>query len=411
MKPIISDAPGLRWRKRRSGAWEARWIARGDLVKRGFRPVTQWLWQDGIDKLDDATADYIRDQCRRLQNDMLAFSRGARAEPAEFNGSVASLIDVYRSDPDSPYHALRYITRTRYDVRLNRLRRTVGERALSALTFRDFKNWYERVRFPEGKDGPDRVSVAHAIIAIWRTVVRFGAVLELKHCERIAMVLSKMQFGMARPRTQELTAGMAADIIRAAHEVGRPSIALAQALQFELTLRQKDVIGEWIPISEPGISEYTGRGVKWLRGMNWNEISPDLIIRHPISKSRQGKIAEFDFKLYPMVIAEIGRIPVEARSGAVVKDEDSGMPYRYYKFRENWRTIAEAAGVPTAVKNMDSRAGGITETTEATGGDLEAARHQAGHSDVRTTQRYSRGAKRRVAAVAVLRTEFRGKEK
>ncbi|MER2251489.1 hypothetical protein ABS772_16340 [Methylorubrum podarium] len=31
----------------------------------------------------------------------------------------------------------------------------------------------------------------------------------------------------------------------AAHEVGRPSIALAVTLQFDLGLRQKDVIGEW----------------------------------------------------------------------------------------------------------------------------------------------------------------------
>jgi hypothetical protein len=34
--------------------------------------------------------------------------------------------------------------------------------------------------------------------------------------------------------------------------MGWHSIALAQAIQFDCALRQKDVIGEWVPESEPG---------------------------------------------------------------------------------------------------------------------------------------------------------------
>jgi hypothetical protein len=49
---------------------------------------------------------------------------------------------------------------------------------------------------------------------------------------------------------------------------GMPSIQLAQALQFELCLRQKDVIGEWVPVAEPGMSSVTYHGRKWLCGLS-----------------------------------------------------------------------------------------------------------------------------------------------
>ena len=39
-------------------------------------------------------------------------------------------------------------------------------------------------------------------------------------------------------------------IVEKAHEMRRDSIALAQAIQFETGLSQKDVIGEWVPESE-----------------------------------------------------------------------------------------------------------------------------------------------------------------
>jgi len=67
--------------------------------------------------------------------------------------------------------------------------------------------------------------------------------------------LSKMRFAMPQPRKERLTSAQANAIRAKAHEMGRPSIALAQAFQFELMLRQKDVIGEYVPIAEAGISD------------------------------------------------------------------------------------------------------------------------------------------------------------
>ena len=42
-KPEELKTPGLKWRERVDG-WTAYWVARGDIVARGFMPKTQYLW-------------------------------------------------------------------------------------------------------------------------------------------------------------------------------------------------------------------------------------------------------------------------------------------------------------------------------------------------------------------------------
>jgi hypothetical protein len=55
---------------------------------------------------------------------------------------------------------------------------------------------------------------------------------------------------------------------------------------------------------------------------------------------------------------------------------------------------------------MDSRAGGITEASDA-GAPLEHIRHAATHSDIQTTQGYSRGAADKTANVLEMRALHR----
>lgn len=75
-----------------------------------------------------------------------------------------------------------------------------------------------------------------------------------------------------------------------------------------------------------------------------------------------------------------------------------------------WRMIATEAGVPKKVRNMDSRAGAITEATDA-GAELEHIRHAATHSDIAMTQRYSRGESGKAEEVARKRNEHRNKSR
>jgi site-specific recombinase XerD len=90
--------------------------------------------------------------------------------------------------------------------------------------------------------------------------------------------------------------------------------------------------------------------------------------------------------------------------------EITGLPYSTAEFRRKWRLVADKAGLPKAVKNMDSRSGAISEATDA-GIDLEHIRHAATHSDIAMTQRYSRGSEDKVANVQRLRLAHRNKPK
>ena len=78
----------------------------------------------------------------------------------------------------------------------------------------------------------------------------------------------------------------AEQIITRANEVGMHSIALAQAFQIDCGLKQKDLIGEYLPLSDPADGAIYG-DEKWARGIVWEEITPgpsgDFMLRHVTS--------------------------------------------------------------------------------------------------------------------------------
>lgn len=402
-------APGLRWRERKDGTLIALWIARSDLTKKGFRPSSARLWSGK--KVDEATRRWISDECDRMTAQMKAWAVAGKFEARQWNGTLGALIDLYQTDPHSSYRKVRPSTRAGYDHDLAVLARSVGHATLTAITGRAISEWHALWRQPAESGGKPRVRRAHGLVTMLRMLasygVAFGEDAVQTACLRLKAILENLRFETAPPRSGELTAEMAAAVIAAAHAQGRPSIALAQAMQFELALRQKDVIGEWVDMNEPGLSAVTDRRQKWLWGLRWEEIDDRLVLRHPLSKSNGRKVGEYDLRLYPMVAQEVTRLPQDKRSGPVVICEGTGLPYRRRHFAESWRAVAAAAGVPSDVFNMDSRAGATTETIEATDGNVEAARKQAGHSNSSTTLRYARGALRSNSATAAARAKHR----
>lgn len=415
--PHVDDAPGITWKPRVRGRWEARWQARTDLVQRGWTPKTMRLWCG--ERPTEIQAAFIADCCNRLQSEMLAWARNDLPATAEFDGTLRGLIRCYQTDKDSTYLKLRYRTRQNYDSCLRRLEtgvwkdsqgteRSTGDVPLAEIKARLLKRWHE-----EWSAG-GKLYMGHGMVGILRTLFGFGAtILEDDDCIRLSGVMHNMRFPMGRPRSSIITADQVVAVRKAAHDLGMHSVALAQAIQFELMLRQKDVIGEWVPMSEPGASDIHDGNEKWLRGLRWNEIDDNLILRHVTSK-RQKEI-EVNLRNAPMVIEELklhaglnldddltrAHFPA---SGAVIMDGST--PFPSGKFRRDWRRIARAAGVPDDVKNMDTRAGAITEATDA-GADLEHVRHAATHSDISMTQRYSRGAREKTDNVMQLRAKNR----
>lgn len=330
---------------------------------------------------------------------------------------ISELISSYQTDRDSPFKKKRFHTRRYYLTLCKRLGVDFGSWELERIKARDLLHWNEQII--ESGHTP----MAHALVGMMRTLVNFGAtILEDPQCERLSSMLHKMRFQTSKPRTERLTAEQAILIRNQARAMGRPSIALAEAIQFEGMLRQKDVIGEWVPETEPGDSDTFSvdkkhRRMKWLRGIRWERIDEDFRLIHITSK-RQKEIT-IDLKLAPMVIEELtfamgqnalgglqrSKFPT---SGPVIFCEATEVPWIANEFRRWWRKAANACGIPKNVRNMDSRAGAISEATDA-GAELEHVRHAATHSDIAMTTRYSRGAEDKIANVQRLRVEHRSK--
>lgn len=311
------------------------------------------------------------------------------APAAQFAGNgrvLAELIDAYQTDPLSRFHKLRFSVRKNHAALLKRIRDRHGATPIATINGRTLVEWHAQWR------GDDKVSMAHAFISQIRTISGFGfTMLSDPDCKNLSHMLrnASLRFEMAPPRVDRLTFDQVEAIRHWAHQIGFHSIALAQALQFELMIRQKDVIGEWVPESEPGDAIIHWRGQKWLRGIKWSEIDDDLMLRHVTSKRQKPIVV--DLRNAPMVVEELKYFDaISEQDEPLVICEATCMPYSAAEFRRKWRIVANYAGIPKNVRNMDSRSGAITESFDA-GISGEQIQKAATHSDIKMTQRYNRG--------------------
>lgn len=272
--------------------------------------------------------------------------------------TVEDLIHLYKRRPDSPYQKLTHASRKHYDALLSMIMRDHGDERLADIQQAHFMEWH----MDWSKGGT--LSIAHAKIGMVRNIFGFGTeVLQDSSCGRLFGILCKLKYKAPAARTERLTERQANDIRAMARDMGRPSIALAQAFQSGTGLLQKDIVGEWVPVAEPGMSDITSGPLKWLRGLRWNEIDDELVLRHS-SLSWMGDV-EIPLAPIPMVMDEFRirfgfdpgkhdrtRLPA---SGPVIISEWDNLPWTPVEFRRWWRKIATACGVPTTVKNMDSR--------------------------------------------------------
>jgi hypothetical protein len=87
--------------------------------------------------------------------------------------------------------------------------------------------------------------------------------------------------------------------------------SIAQAC-FDLGMRQKDMIGVWVPRSETGVTDVFSGGSKWLMSARWEEIAEQFVWKHRLSKSvtregimelETGKAELFEALKFPLVSA------------------------------------------------------------------------------------------------------------
>jgi hypothetical protein len=268
-------------------------------------------------------------------------------------GTFSGLIQCYRTHDDSPYHKLKYKVRLNYDLSLNRLVKEIGPDRILDWDARRIQSHYD-----EWSAG-GKIAMGHGMVGKLRLLSSFGSVvLNDDACTRLSTILSNMRFPLSKGRKEILSIDHAR-VIRATANMhfNWPSIALAQAIKFELpALRQLDIIGEWVPISEPGTSEIVRGNDKWVRGLRWSDIDDNLVLSRTLTSGRknQQKDVRYDLKRHAMIVEEINRIPVERRSGPIIICEYTNLPWSTAEFRRKWRIVADKAGVPATVKNMDS---------------------------------------------------------
>ncbi len=223
--------------------------------------------------------------------------------PSRFEGTIKALTTLYRKNPDSPYHDLKPNSRAMYDESLDLLEKTVGDRQLARLNGNDFRRWYKKLRepAPPKKDcdpvAPERIRArlqGDAAPAHRGEVRRHGGREGVRSPRDDPR---NMRFESPGAREVFVTFEQSAAIIAKAIEMGRPSIAIAQALQFDLTLgRSSDRALGQVRSWRHGI---VSRGRRWSGGLVWSEIDADGILRKKTTKT--GQEAVHDTKAYPLV--------------------------------------------------------------------------------------------------------------
>jgi hypothetical protein len=410
--PLRSDRPGLKWSTRAGGRqpyWVASQITRDS---KGYPDRTIRLPSDAD---DETLAELCRDHTARLLTWLATEERLAEPFP-RYDGTILSLSRLYQEHPDSPFHDVKHNTRKTYTDSLKVIETTIGLRAVRRVTVVDVRGYYKRWREPRVEGGTPRIKRAHDAVSNLRMILRFGFALGHKDCGDLYERLAMLRFERGGAREQEMTFAQATAFVRKALEMGSTaaipaerakSMAIGVAAQFDLLLRQKDIIGEWTPaVPEIPSAIYAG-GEMWQGRFRWDNL-PGWRLRVRTSKTRS--VIEFDLTRYSLLFPLLDSLPHAERTGAIVKGEH-GLPIRERSYRKWFRQIARAAGIPDSVWNMDSRAGGATEADEA-GADFKAIQDALTHSEGRTTMRYirERAAGRRVASVADARSRKRAED-
>lgn len=425
--PPRGRAPGLKRGRHNLPYWYARQVAR-DLM--GFPDTCIPLPPDAT---EDELAELCQEHTARLRAHIARVVESDGSEPAattaRYDGTVRAACRIYQEHPYSPFRKVKFNTRETYVGNLKIIELTVGARLIRNLTVLDVQHWYDEWRKPvsvveaDGSVtvGPDRIVRAHGAVTRFRAVLSFLAALRHEDCKRLVGELAEYKFEKGGAREQEMTYQHVISFIRTALDLGHRgimdpdrarSMATCVAAQFELMVRQKDILGEWAPAGATrrlptGISTEALDGKVWAGFFTWEQI-PGWRWRMRTSKSKFRAALDFDLTRYSLLMPLLEAVPHEARAGAIVKGE-RGLPMRRVSFAQWFRQIARAAGIPDDVRSMDARAGGATEADEA-GVPLDVIQGALTHTNPDMTLRYIRRRSRKVADVADARKQRRATE-
>ena len=381
--PARSSTPGLIVIKRKNGSalyWSARSLAR-DIE--GF--------PDKLIRIaTSATPDQIIDICEKQTERFESWLYGDRSATYRTD-TIASLCDAFERHPHSPMQEVKANTADSYMDSIKVLRNTIAQHQVRHVAPVMVKEWFSLWSEP-GKAGTPRIKRAHDAVSALRMVLGFGFVLGDDACGKLRDQLAMIRFKRGGRRDSSMTYQHALAFIEKAKELGKPMMALGLAAQFETMLRQKDVIGEH------------GRDGIWRGAFAWENCTG---WRLTVKTSKTKAPITFDLTQMQLLWPLLRDVPQGERHGAVIKGLN-GEPIRERTYRKWYRQVADAAGIPKDVWNMDSRAGAVTEALEA-GAPMAQVARAATHSKEVMTQRYDRDVTQSVVEIAEARQARRAK--
>lgn len=331
-----------------------------------------------------------------------ASDRG-QGRPAVYDGTFASLVKLYESHPDSPYHELHETTRVTYSRTMASLMKYKGERRVDAVTGNDMRRWYKEIAEANSR------SYAYFMIGVLKTVLSFASTLRIREASELREELRAARFKPGHRRHQQLTNEHVKLFCDKAREMGLAWLARCVRLQFDFAMRRRDVIGEYV--SDDGTNGIRSGRKVWRDGLTWGHIDGNGIIRKVTSKTAKttGLEAVHAIADYPDVASDLATTPDVNRIGPLVVNPRTGKPPTEAKCRYHFRVVARLAGIPDDIRQMDARAGANTEAYEA-GATEEEAMALATHTERKTNRGYLRDLTEQSRRAAAKRIAARRKE-
>jgi hypothetical protein len=322
----------------------------------------------------------LRERCIKLQREMLEWLSNGERRLIQYDGTFLTLLDIYHTDPKSTYFKLKYSSRAPYDVYIRMMRKEIGKCRLDRTDGVDAEDWFDAWKQPDKPGEPLQIAKARMAISVLKAALTFGIMRRLPSCADFRAVLDAVKFQGLPPRKLILTADQVIAVRQAAHEVQHPRAALAYAIQFEGVVRQWDVKGQWLPMSDKTPSAILYKGKKWI-GPTWANVDENLVLRWTPTKTETTTAPEIvvDLRACPMVMEELEMVSPEARNGPLIPNHETGLPYTEDRFNEVWRSAAKAAGIPSKVWNRDLRKSGSTEA-RAAGAPIDDLKKLMGHT-------------------------------
>jgi hypothetical protein len=394
-------APGLKWRKRRTGPPVPYWFADPKAIAAGYP-----LKSANLSRFADQPK-FLQERAERLQSEMLLWMSGQRERALpSFDGTFGALLNLYESDPESNYNTgLKPEVRRIYGTYIRRLLGHIGELRIDHVDGGNLKRWFREWRFDP--DGSDHLPRARMVLAVVKAAISYGKSRRKPGCKEFSEVIADQEFPTPRARAFAPTAAQIEAARKAAHADGGPRRALLYALVYDTTGRTFDFLGQWLPMGYQKPSAILGYGKKWV-GPMWSAIDENLMLKIKPTKTENTTAVEvtFDLSVCPMVMEELAHIPPSERTGPLIIHERTGLPYAYQTFRDRWNADFRAAGMPKGMWCRDLRAGGVTEGGKA-GASRDDRRKVAGHAQEKMTEKYDRDQLAAHRRVMLARAKYR----